>query len=343
MVNVINLEWKLHPRNPNRLKIHSCNNESLKIISRIGSASMNGRVYEAEHIPSGVHVALKIMLETNSRESIIAHYLGTIEPLYFPRVISWNICSKVMVRKEEQIQTDTFIELAEREYIKKAALERMEGTLLEKKRYRIQLKKIHSSGNVLFNDMLNLGIPQRILDTIKTHEGIPMLVMSSELMYGDLKTLTEEDKYHKDIPRIISEVFAGLETMVKRHIVHEDLHLGNVLLRKDSEGRLTATIHDFGESTENRSPYEHIRDIRKFLHALLLSPVSNIIEELIASGNLVVDILTQKGEMIDEQTVLKALKDLQMAFDFNSSQNLNKRRRSEDVPDPEEVKKLRVS
>ena len=118
------------------------------------------------------------------------------------------------------------------------------------------------------DDISDIGVPHTILNRVDTTCGIEMLVMASELLSGDLLSLVKSNPGHKELPRLVGEVFSILRSLVREKIVHEDLHLGNVLIRSDETGYLTSVIHDFGESTRDRSPYEHLRDISKFIHSL---------------------------------------------------------------------------
>jgi len=75
-----------------------------------------------------------------------------------------------------------------------------------------------------------------------------------------------------------------------REILMQDLKdLGvphSVLKEVNTDGKiemlLTSVIHDFGESTLDRSPYEHMRDVNTFLHALITS-VGTKYEDIIQS------------------------------------------------------------
>jgi len=321
-LNIVDVPWSTHPSSkvnsiPEEFNIY--NKLKYSIIQRIGSASMNGRVYEVEQNSTGTRIALKIMSIDNEDECKRATLLGKTYPLYFPRVFSWDTCDNVIVRKEGEEHSDVFIEFAEREFIKKFVLVKIPGTPLDKKRLGILMKKIHTSGVDLMKDLEGIGVPTNILLQSRTHRGICMTVMASELMSGDLLSLVKENPRHNEIPRLIGEVFAGIRFLVRMKIVHEDLHLGNILLRSNHEGHLSSVIHDFGESTENRSPYEHTRDIYKFLDALITLTNSDY-EDIISSSKISVDSFLQKKDLqeISQDDILEFLRKLQK--DFSSIQ-----------------------
>ena len=59
-----------------------------RVIGRIGSQSLNGRVYEAEHDDTICRVALKTMMIDSISECEIAQKLGENYPHLFPQVIT---------------------------------------------------------------------------------------------------------------------------------------------------------------------------------------------------------------------------------------------------------------
>lgn len=308
MINISDFPWNIHPQNPiNSIPddFNVCDDFSFRIMSRIGSASMNGRVYEVEQNSTGLRIALKFMSKENRHECILASRLGSSMPRFFPRVVSWAICPNVIVPND-----DSFIEYVEREFMKSYVIENMIGTPLEIKRMRINLRGIYSNGPSLFREFKAMGVPHNILQDLQDYRGISMMVMASELMSGDLLSLIQETPEDKEIPRLIGEVFAGMRALVRHKVVHEDLHLGNILLRSDENGKKSSVIHDFGESTIDRSPYEHIRDIVKFLDAL-----PKKYEDIVISSRVIVDnFQISKGDNITSNDMLNLLIKLQTHF-----------------------------
>ncbi len=316
-LNIADVPWNTHPENDQNLipeHFDVCDELTFRIMSRIGSVSVNGRVYEVEQITTRARVALKFMTVNNEHECKLASYLGSLNPRFFPRVISWQTCPNVVVRGANEANSDAFIDHAETQFIKSYIAENMIGTAIEKKRMRIKLRKVHGTKSSIMKQIRELGVSHEIVQGIQAHRGIEMTVMASELMSGDFGTFIKENPRSIEIPRLIGEVFAGLRILVRERIVHEDLHLGNVLIRSDADGNLSSVIHDFGESTTDRSPYEHIRDIVKFLNSLIYL-LPREYEEILASSRIIVDeIQIRKGNDIDTNDMKSLLGNLQNHF-----------------------------
>lgn len=305
-MDISNVSWNVYPQNPVN-SIPKSKDLSFRIISRIGSASMNGRIYEAEQKTNEKErVALKFMLKENIEECYLASRLGEKHPIFFPRVLGWKY-DNVIVREETKEHSDIFLENAEISYIKNFVLQNMKCD----KRLRIMMKKMNSKGEILMQDLKDLGVPHSVLKEVNTDGKIEMLLMASELLSGDLVSFIKSNPKHKEIPRLVSEVFGGLRVLVSERIVHEDLHLGNVLLRSDSNGHITSVIHDFGESTLDRSPYEHMRDVNTFLHALITS-VGTQYEDIIQSCQRLIDSVDVSSTRDDVIDVLIKIQELFM-------------------------------
>lgn len=318
-LSIVGVPWEVHPENrvnavPEGFDAHDHPNYTL--LSRIGSQSMNGRVYEVKNHLDQSRIALKLMSVGHEGECRRATLLGEACPRYFPRVISWTTCPNVVVKAaEDEKHSDVFVEFAEREFVKKYVLDHIPGSDLYKKRLGVLMKKIHTSGAELLQDLRGVGVPESMLLQSKEQGGIEMTVMASELAYGDLMVLVKDDPHNEEIPRLVGEVFEAMEWLVRERIVHEDLHLGNILLRSDSRGRLSAVIHDFGESTEDRCPYEHTRDICKFLDALG-ALVHSEYGSVVSSARDSVDSFVQDNEAreITRDGMIDFLKKLQGIF-----------------------------
>jgi serine/threonine protein kinase len=56
--------------------------------------------------------------------------------------------------------------------------------------------------------------------------------------------------------QVAKDVAQGLKCMHERHLIHRDLHLGNILLRSTHSGRLEAALVDFGKTLNA----DHVRD-----------------------------------------------------------------------------------
>jgi serine/threonine protein kinase len=59
--------------------------------------------------------------------------------------------------------------------------------------------------------------------------------------------------------KIATDVMVGLHSMHRHHLVHRDLHGGNILLRKNSSGLVNAVLTDFGKTIAPREATdEHV-------------------------------------------------------------------------------------
>ncbi len=316
-MDIAGIEWKTHPTHPvnevpSIFEIPSV--EPINILSRIGSQSMNGRVYEVDTV-DGYRVALKIMSKENLHECILASKLGDSNPKHFPKVISWNHNQPVIIRDSENPINDTFLSHIENQFVKDLIVDKYSGTSLEKKRLALKLKRLNVKRDELFGECLNMGVHDDIVTLAKEHHGVYMTLMASELLSGDLITFLKENPLHMDTPRIIREVFSCIMELVRHKVVHEDLHCGNILLRSDSDGNLSSVIHDFGESTEERSPYEHIRDIVKFLGALA-GFVSKELESAIVKSRIMIDELqcSKMSHEIKTGDIIGLIENIQCGF-----------------------------
>ena len=157
----------------------------------------------------------------------------------------------------------------------------------------IEKKKFMLSSRLSKNkkEIINIGrkFTHKINDNDeKIHYKIPSFVLLSEMAWGDLKQFIENYKssiIENMYNNIIIQVFLGINDLQEKlNVVHNDLHLGNILMllyegeKRRNEGEketyLTCLIHDFGKSekisiwtSENR-----IEDYAKFTDALLTKP-----------------------------------------------------------------------
>lgn len=113
---------------------------------------------------------------------------------------------------------------------------------------------------------------------------LPGYVLVSELAYGDLGALAvrinlSEEQWFS----LIADVLYAIRDLQEHlSVVHNDLHVGNVLLAVTQEGQassgsqyevLQPVIHDFGRSfvVSNWRPELRIRDVHEFVSKVVLS------------------------------------------------------------------------
>lgn len=315
-IDLTNKNWSAYPKtaiNDIPQSFDVCGEDQFVIIQRIGSSSVNGRVYEIERFPDGperqffapVKLALKVF-EDNAKgnsECQIASMLGSRYPDNFPRVVSHDACPHVILRNENDGGISDSFAINEESKFRKRFVVNSTMNRLGKKRLETSLKMVHTTGDDLLIDMRNLGVLDETIRDLQEYKGVKMRVMASELLSGDLLKHVESAKNSEETetPRLISEVFDALKIMVRERIVHGDLHLGNVLLRKSRTRRIRAVIHDFGESRIESGGggvgvdvEDHVEDILFFIHALTAS-LGERYEEPLVVGNAMAKNLKERG------------------------------------------------
>lgn len=245
--------------------------------ARIGSPSENGQVFRMK---CGSNIALKIMpicystsqLE-NENELKLAKLLSKAvqsgESIHFPMVYASGYCEHVMLEKNDFLYRYQFFILAQ--MIK-------EWNELENENKPIELPDIYTMNyetEEFVNAYLNTNTevdrgPNHIVsqlrdffqdDIKKTHEtlqevmekrfllpDLPAHVLYSELANMDLKQyLTQHRLSDSEYMDIINQVIDAVKELQSHRIVHNDFHLGNVLVVIQNDS-LLLLIHDFGKS-----------------------------------------------------------------------------------------------
>lgn len=124
-------------------------------------------------------------------------------------------------------------------------------------------------------------------------------LLFSELAYTDLKNFVSKNTSPEFLNEIIGQVFEGIHDLqMLCNIVHNDLHLGNILLLHNptSIEKIHILIHDFGRSIKVKGHFSNIqkktdlytflREIRKSISNLeMIEKIQNVIELLDDSTN----------------------------------------------------------
>lgn len=289
-LNVENTKWDLSaraldsPKNRNT-SLDLCDIDSYVVKRRIGSASVNGRVYEIEDKHSKNEYALKIFRGVD--ECKLATKLGE-ESRHFPKVYAWTPCPNVILDNN-----DIFKASEEYNFLTNFVVENHPGSKLAKKRLRLTLSKMPLADPIKIMEVaLEHGVSNELLSTIDLSKGIPLDVMASELLFSDINQMIFDLGKHGigRINKIVGGVFPALVKLSQLGYVHKDLHLGNVLVRKSEDNdNDESVIHDFGESVKSDDIGEHVEDVHFFFNALLQSPIGNVYEEIIqTSMNLLI-------------------------------------------------------
>jgi thiamine kinase-like enzyme len=237
------------------------------IESRIGSNSANGIVYKIRLSDiANVYAALKMMPVTQESKDEIyyAKFLSNSGNRVFPSVFGFAKCDVVLdmdisaSRKiaEESIRKNILLDIAHKLKEKHSDVSEKSQSLL----YWTRLRKIFESGSSL--DFIREEYPEETAQWIayfnaKSHD---VYLLISEIFYSDIRYYVniyhdESNDEYNPLKRLdsyrdlIKGVLSAMEALFDHGLVHQDIHFGNFLVRKQNNGsRLDVVIHDFGES-----------------------------------------------------------------------------------------------
>ena len=233
---------------------------------RVGSSSTAGEVYEVSMF--GALIAAKLMpilsdkdIATNESEIQIAieasHLVVSRQSMHFPLVFGYSICN------DAEFNKDSLFRLKAAEY---ATLKSITSKLSPMKAKRVEAEV--RSGRVSVEDIAKQhGVPMR-----KT--GICNILLS-ELALMDLGVYLQRRicmKQSRWIDILLQIVSAIDDMQSKLGIVHNDLHLGNVLMqiplgRVYETASFVCLVHDFGKSERvtDWTPEYYAVDLVKFI------------------------------------------------------------------------------
>jgi len=280
----------------------------ITIIKRIGSDSSDGEVYLIKSnvldIPGEIkelYAVLKVIPIMNNRSENIFNNEMTInricsgmvrdgESSYFPLMYVAYKCDNIIFPQDNYLYLSSFKYIFLKnvndnciEILKKHG----KGVELEKESRVIKhaLRRIISSINNL-QEIKHLVILEykKFLTKYGIEDSIPIDVkikghiIISELASMDLRQYVFLNRNSKEIIsnikwlKIFDNVLHGIKDLQKHNILHNDLHMGNVLmlnknLQNSDEIDTTWLIHDFGKSiilSEWTVPYRR-QDVLKFI------------------------------------------------------------------------------
>ena len=219
--------------------------------TRIGSPSQFANVYKvnANVNTKSCICAAKAVLFVNDNKRIlqkeykIANTLFSFFPYSFLRVFKYS-------------ESDHF-EWNEKEVLMKARKTYYETSVL----WQNTLKALKKSSRHEWVMKKRHGPPLESYKNIN----VPGGMIFSQLGVGDLKQCIESNQYSpKQIQQFKLNVLDAIEKMHSLGIVHNDLHLGNVLIVWLGKG-LKAVIHDFDKSEYSSDEDKRQKDKNTFL------------------------------------------------------------------------------
>jgi len=294
--------------NENNLNDNLKNNCSLlNIKKQIGSDSVAGIVYLTEI--NNISCALKIMpiinnesVNNNQNEINIAKLVSKLviqnKSKHFPIVYGSYECNDIVYPINCKFLPDSF-KYAVDEKIYQIFEEKLNKfntpiTAAKKRMFKIKISKNDIDKNDNFTEKYinetikwfnenyqSYGLPNG--NEISKNDVSPQLkgnLLISELANMDLKQfienhLNENKIIHDDVWfDIFTQVLNGINDLQNNNIIHEDLHLGNVLLLIKNN-IFTYLIHDFGSSkikdvnNFNWNEDDRSFDILKFIDSIL--------------------------------------------------------------------------
>jgi hypothetical protein len=246
----------------------------LEVKSRIGSESTMAQVFKVE--TDKIEIAAKILpitnnssVKNNENEILLAIEASELVKVrkskYFLRVYGFAFC------KETYFYEDKYYEKSRRfqEYEYLLTLTNDSNIIEKIKDYKKRFIDADITAKKIFPDL-----------DIKFSGKVQSHILFSELAYCDLKYYIETyEPSVKDIKIIVKNIFKAIRDMhMKLHIVHNDLHLGNILIK--SLDNPIPLIHDFGKSYKSEfiSEYDRKDDLLHFLNKLTMY---NFVDELI--------------------------------------------------------------
>lgn len=219
--------------------------------TRIGSPSQFAKVYKIFIDSAGMQsvCAVKVALFINNnrdlfrKEHDIATQLFAAFPTAFLRVFKYTEVENIIFS-----DANTMLDAKKNVYEKSDA---WKNTLkgLKKSNRQMWLKKRKSGPEI-----------GRYTDTL-----VPGGLLYSQLGVGDLKQCIQSNNFTEEMLMQFREnVIKAIGSMHSKGIVHNDLHLGNVLVVWVDEG-LKAVIHDFDKSDYSTDNDRRSNDMKTFL------------------------------------------------------------------------------
>jgi len=219
-------------------------------MERIGSASTMGEVYS--HKIDNQMIAIKILPIVNSKS--VSNNLKEIElarevsllvldgkSKYFPLVYFDTFCDSTFFYEHNESKfAKQSLNYQQYNYVKTNIHDKELISKLD------TLYKNKKDMNVLFEEA---GINELIPNNIQSH------LLFSELAYTDLRNYLSEKIDVNILNQIIIQVLQAINELQSCGIIHNDLHLGNILLLFNPLETINILIHDFGKSVKLDIPY----------------------------------------------------------------------------------------
>jgi len=219
-----------------------------QINQRIGTESTAGEVYELKY--QNYMIAAKLMpIDTissehdNQNEINMARLFSDAvvhrECSHFPLLYGSGYCKNTMKGSQSWSRGLDF-------QIRMRVVDQLSS--VDRKRLLIQSRSMNTAQFLANAHQLGLMTPD------PNHFNVQSNVMFSEMAYSDMKILFNMEaaqalNLYDYCDDYVRQVLVAIQYMKSKNVMHNDLHLGNVLLLPIlDERRMIALVHDFGKS-----------------------------------------------------------------------------------------------
>jgi tRNA A-37 threonylcarbamoyl transferase component Bud32 len=282
-------------------------------ITRIGSESNNAHVYkmnDGHKIKIDVEVGVSIMFDCAIKVMVIKDdndYSQHEKEVEFAKMVSdlvlSGVCEYYPILLYSHVGCNNLITFKNSDQIKGTlyliykCIENSSIKSRTKRLIKIILNKINSFDGLSENNNKLRG--KSILDYISENESVDKCyrnildknkligtIMVSELAWGDLKQLIIGESLNLSLMTLRQNIDFWKDIIIKiikaiHHLpfIHNDLHLGNILLAEKKNNEWIPLIHDFGESTDfnqiNEETFSnYVMDFKKFFDSLKLEVIA---------------------------------------------------------------------
>ena len=249
----------------------------INIEKRIGTESTMAQVFKIT--PEGmddIFIAAKILPITtekshsnNLKEILFAkrasNLVATKESVYFPLVYNYSSCKETYFYGVGSSDINKFYDRSKSFQQYKFLLESTNNDKIRNEIIRLK-KKFLSTESIKEKLLPNIQLPEHISSDILFSE-----IASCDLFY--FLYINNNDMNIEEYYQLLKHIFLAIKDLhVKLNIVHNDLHLGNILILDSSvaKNKIIPLIHDFGKSRESNfeNLYDRQHDIFYFLGQL---------------------------------------------------------------------------
>jgi serine/threonine protein kinase len=240
----------------------------INIEKRIGSESTMAQVFKVE--ANNFYVAVKVLPiinekshPNNLKEILFAKMASDLviarESIYFPLVYSYSSCKETYFYGNDTSDINKF-------YSKSKTFQQYDFLLKSTNDSSIRNEIIRLKRKLLSNEY----IKEKLLPKVQLPEFISSDILLSEIASCDLDYYLETNNLnYEEYRELLKNIFLGIKDLhTKLKIVHNDLHLGNILIL--DLNTVIPLIHDFGKSRESNfeDVYDRQHDIFYFLSRL---------------------------------------------------------------------------